>query len=370
MKINDFELERYFAKYEFSTKYLISSSDCDGYSLEYILSCASQHDLELWNNLHFGYTDSAGSLFLREAIAAQYKTIGVDNVAVMSPGEANFILMNLLLEKGDEVVCMSPAYQSLHQVAQDLGAEVRWWRPDDQSMDFNVEDLEKLISTKTKLIIVNFPHNPTGFLQTQEQWNAIIELAAKNNTILFSDEMYHQLVDEPSNNITAACDLYENAVSLWGMAKSFGLAGLRVGWMATHNKELLAKVLSFKDYLSICNNAAGEVLAKIALSNKEKFINPNIEKIKRNRHLFKEFASRHPNFISYFPPHAGSTAFVKLNISESALIYCESLVQKTGIMMVPSEMFGYGDKHVRIGFGRENFGEALREWENFVAAKQ
>jgi aspartate/methionine/tyrosine aminotransferase len=275
MKLNDFKLERYFAKYEFSTKYLISSSDCDGYSLEYILSCASQNDLELWKNLHFGYTDSAGSLFLRETIATQYKTIGVDNVAVMSPGEANFILMNLILEKGDEVVCMSPAYQSLHQVAQDLGAEIKWWKPNEANMQFDVNDLEKLISPKTKLIIVNFPH--------------------------------------------------------------------------------------------ICNNAAGEVLSKIALTNKEKFINPNIEKIRRNRKLFNEFANRHTGFISYNPPHAGSTAFVNLNIAGSALDYCENLVQKTGIMMVPSEMFGYGDKHVRIGFGRENFGEALTMWEQYIS---
>ncbi|MDD4149544.1 MAG: hypothetical protein PHE33_05900, partial [Bacteroidales bacterium] len=107
MKIKHFKLERYFAKYEFSTKYLISSSDCDGYSLEYILSCANKDELDLWNNLKFGYTDSSGSDFLRESISNQYLTINPDNVVVMSPGEANFILMNVLLERGDEVVCMA-----------------------------------------------------------------------------------------------------------------------------------------------------------------------------------------------------------------------------------------------------------------------
>jgi aspartate/methionine/tyrosine aminotransferase len=365
MKLNDFKLERYFAKYEFSTKYLISSSDCDGYSLEYILSCASQNDLELWKNLHFGYTDSAGSLFLRETIATQYKTIGVDNVAVMSPGEANFILMNLILEKGDEVVCMSPAYQSLHQVAQDLGAEIKWWKPNEANMQFDVNDLEKLISPKTKLIIVNFPHNPTDFIPITLN-GQIINLAARNNTVLFSDEMYHQLVDSPEYNIPAACDFYENAISCgeWQNRSALQVCVLLV---ATHNMDLFNKVLSFKDYLSICNNAAGEVLSKIALTNKEKFINPNIEKIRRNRKLFNEFANRHTGFISYNPPHAGSTAFVNLNIAGSALDYCENLVQKTGIMMVPSEMFGYGDKHVRIGFGRENFGEALTMWEQYIS---
>lgn len=366
MKISDFKLERYFAKYEFSAKYLISSSDCDGYSLDYLLSCASEEDLNLWNDLHFGYTDSAGSFFLRDAISCQYQKIPVDGIAVMSPGEANFILMNLLVERGDVVICMSPAYQSLYQVAEDLGAVLKWWKPDELSMKFHISELKKLVTKETKIIIVNFPHNPTGYIPSADELNEIVSIARKHNTILFSDEMYHQLVDSVDLNIPAVCDLYENGISLWGMAKSFGLAGLRVGWLATQRKDILHKVLSFKDYLSICNNAAGEVLTKIALANKEKFICPNIIKIIENRKLFAKFAFRNKEFVKYNHPCAGSTAFVKLNIDVTSLNYCENLVEKTGVMMVPSEMFSYGNKHVRIGFGRKNFSESLAEWEKYI----
>jgi len=359
------KLERYFAKYEFSTKYLISSSDCDGYSLEYILSCANRDELDLWDNLKFGYTDSKGSEFLRESIVSQYKTLDVNNVLVMSPGEANFILMNTVLNKADEVICMYPSYQSLYQVAVSLGAVIKWWKFNSHQ-NYQVQDLESLLSEKTKLLVLNFPHNPTGFLPSTDDLNKIISLARKYNLLIFSDEMYHQLVHDASRQIPSICDLYENSVCLWGMAKSFGLAGLRFGWIASHRADILQKMASFKDYLSICNNAAGEVLTYIALNHKEKFINPNIEKIVKNKKSFSEFVRRNSDLLEFIEPNAGSTALVKLNIDCSSLDYCDKLVSKTGIMMVPSEMFDFGDSHVRIGFGRENFVEALKVWENYI----
>jgi aspartate/methionine/tyrosine aminotransferase len=359
MQIKPFKLERYFAKYEFSTKYLLSSSDCDGYSMDYVLNCADAEEKKRWNTITLGYTDSQGSLFLRETIAKQYKTITPEEVFVLSPGEANFILMNVLLKRGDHVVCMAPAYQSLYQVCKSIGCKISWWKPENEdNWNYNPEQLKSLIQKNTKLIIVNFPHNPTGFLPTQQQLNQIIEIARSQNIVLFSDEMYHQLVHQPTLNIPSLADLYENAISLWGMAKSFGLAGLRLGWVATKNHELLQKMVEYKDYLSICNNPMSEALSVIALNHKELFIQPNLEKIIKNKTLFKAFTSKTKGLFQFTPPNAGSTAFVKINTTQ-ALVFSEKLVEKTGIMLVPSEMFEYGTSHVRIGFGRENMPEIL-----------
>ncbi|MDR2010315.1 MAG: aminotransferase class I/II-fold pyridoxal phosphate-dependent enzyme [Bacteroidales bacterium] len=367
MKIESFKLERYFAEYEFSTKYLLSSSDCDGYSLEYILNCADTNELKLWHELKFGYTDSAGSLFLREAISAQYQNISENDVLVMSPGEANFILMNVVLNEGDEVICTGPAYQSLYQIAKDLGCNIKFWYPASGTTYFyDTSDLKRLITKRTKLLIINFPHNPTGFIPSESELNEIINIARINNILLFSDEMYHQLVHDRNSNIPSVCDLYENSVSLWGMAKSFGLAGLRLGWIATKRHDLIEKIVSFKDYLTICNNAAGEVLSYIALKHKEKFIEPNIEKIVRNKHIFMNFVNHNSDLLEFSETKAGSTALVKLKIHCSAYKYSEKLVKETGIMLVPSEMFEYGDKHVRIGFGRENFPEILNVWQKLI----
>lgn len=358
-----FKLERYFAKYEFNVKYLLSSSDCDGFSLDYVLSSAEQGETKLWDSITLGYTDSLGNPLLRESISRHYNTINTDNVFVLSPGEANYILMQVYLNPGDHIVCMRPAYQSLYQIAINKGCHISWWSTDDNN-NFNPDDLANLVTGKTKMIIVNFPHNPTGYYPEKDELNRIIEIASRHNTLIFSDEMYHKLVHNPAKLNDSLCDLYENAISLWGMAKSFGLAGLRIGWISTHNKELLTAMQQYKDYLTICSSAPSEVLSMIALNNSERFIEVNLEKIRGNKEIFKSFVNRHPElFQDYHETQAGSTALVKVRLNEPALSYAEKLVKRTGVMLVPSEMFEYGDQHFRIGFGRANMREALLAWE-------
>lgn len=369
MKIADFKLERYFAKYEFKTQYLLSSSDCDGFGVEEVLNLANTEEKALWEGLKLGYTESEGNPLLRESIATLYQSISPDQILVSSPGEANFILMNTLLEKGDHVICMRPAYQSLYQIVKSLGVELSFWEPDPENWQLDPEALAALVQKNTKLIIVNFPHNPTGAFPEIDEWRQIIEIARRQGAYLFSDEMYRLLTHTPTKEIPSACDLYEKAISLWGMAKSFGLAGLRIGWLASQDREVLRKVLSFKDYLSICNSAPSEVLALIALNHKEHFLNINLEKIQKNVSLLSDFQLKRPDFLSFVKPRAGSTAFAKLNIEISSLDWSEKLVEQTGIMAVPAEMFEYGDKHIRIGFGRRNFGEMLEVLDRYIAGR-
>ena len=366
--MKDFAIERYFARYEFKTKYLLSASDCDGYSLEYVLNLASESEKESWNRLKLGYTETRGSIALRNAIKQHYKTINVDEILVSSPGEANFILMNVILNRGDHVVCMSPMYQSLYQIAKAIGCKISFWKPepDQKSWYYNPEQLAKLITSKTKLIIINFPHNPTGFAPDKNDYKSIIEMAREKGILLFSDEMYRFLDHNRQGTLSSASDLYENAVSLWGTSKTFGLAGLRLGWLTSKNKDLLQKIENFKDYLTICNSATSELLATIALNNLEKFVEPNLEKIRKNISLFKQFHSRNAGFFDFPLPVAGSTAFIKLNIKETSMQFAEKLVRETGIMLLPAETFEYGHKHARIGFGRANLPEILGIFEQYI----
>ncbi len=368
MRLKDFAVERYFAKYEFTAKYMLSSSDCDGYSMNYVLNLASQAEKERWHNLKLGYTETVGSEQLRHAIKQHFSTIGMNEIVVSSPGEANFALMNVLLEAGDNVICMSPVYQSLYQVATDLGCTLSFWTPEiiHEKWYYNPSDLQKLITSKTKLIVINFPHNPTGFSPHIDDFKAIIDMARQNGITIFSDEMYRFLHHNTQDILPSACDLYENAVSLWGAAKTFGLAGLRLGWLTSKNTNILKRVESFKDYLSICNNAPSEVLATIALNNLDKFVTPNVEKIKSNTLLFENFHKKHAHLFTFYKPNSGSTAFIKLNIHETAMEFAEKLVKDTGIMLLPSETFHYGTSHARIGFGRENMKEILEILDDYL----
>ena len=366
MKIENFKLERYFSKYEFETKYLLSSSDCDGYSLDYMLGCASDEEMNLWSNLKLGYTECEGSQILRKTISKFYSTCDSDNVLVAAPNEIAFITMNVLLNPNDHVICVSPAYQALYQVVRSIGCDLSFWEIDRENWHFNPDDLEKLIKKTTKLIIINFPHNPTGAYPSREELDKITEIAKNNNIYLYSDEMYYQLMLNGTRENPPICDLYEKGISLWGTSKSFGLAGLRTGWVVSHDKELLKRILAFKDYLTICTSGVTETLTLIALNNKEKFIDPNLTKIHKNIEFFEAFQKKHSDIIKYIAPKAGSVAAIELNIKEPSLDFSNRLVKEEGIMTVPAEMFGFEGKFLRVGFGRENFLEVLEKFDAFL----
>lgn len=366
MEINDFKLERYFAKHEFSAKYLMSSSDCDGYPMSYVLQNATSDEMDMWNSLTLGYTESAGGEFLREAIAKHYRGFSASNVVVASPGELNFIAMNILLQPSDSVVVISPCYQSLVEVVKSIGCKISCWKPNPTNWKFSVDVLDSLVTDSTKLIIINFPHNPTGAYLTPDELNRVVEIARKHGSYIFSDEMYRGLVLEPMEKLRPICELYEKGISLWGPSKTFGLAGLRTGWLVCSDSAFLQKVVSFKDYLSICSSAPSEVLTAMALNNMEAYLQPNIQKIKKNVSLFSSFVETHQLFTNFVKPAAGSTSFVELNIEGSALEFSDRLVSETGIMTVPAEMFDYEGKFLRIGFGRKNFAEVLSGLDSYL----
>lgn len=368
MNIEEFKLERYFALHEFSAKYLMSSSDCDGFAMQHVLQHASPAELDMWSSLRLGYTDSAGSECLRKSIAQHYSGFGADEIVVASPGELNFITMNILLKPADHVVVVSPCYQSLVEVVRSIGCEVSMWQPNPSSWSFDVDELEQLVTDRTRLIIINFPHNPTGAYLSVDELKRVVEIASRRGIYLFSDEMYRFLVHGGVQELPPACELYTRAISLWGTSKTFGLAGLRVGWLVSRDREFLQRVLAFKDYLSICSSAPSEMLAAMALNSIGVYLKPNLQKIALNIGLFKEFVERSEVFADFIAPRAGSTALVRLNISGAALDFCNRLVAETGIMCVPAEMFDYSDKYVRVGFGRSNFADVLMRLEAYFGA--
>ena len=394
MQIAPFKLEQYFAKHEFTAKYMLSSSDCDGFPMEHILQQATSEELELWNNLTLGYTEGLGSPFLREAICRFYSNAKPENVLVASPGELSFILMNVLMsgkEKSHAVV-VSPAYQSLYQVLESLNCDISYWKPHEAdssaacgsacgergecsaAWNYDVADLKRLVREDTRLIVINFPHNPTGAYLTPGQLNEIVEIARSCGAYLYSDEMYRELIIKDGvEALPPVSDIYEKGISLWGTAKSFGMAGLRTGWFVSQDRELLKKIHSFKDYLSICSSAPSEVLTTIALNHAERFIGPNIEKIKENVAFFKEAveAGKLPFVEAFAEPVAGSVAFVEINPSKAAYLldfeprtaleFSDAIVEKYGIMTIPATMFETDGNYLRIGFGRENFKEVLEK---------
>ncbi len=369
MRISEFKLERYFARHEFSAEYLLSSSDCDGLSLSDILQRANADDRRRWEDLTLGYTDSLGAPWLRDVILQHYNQSCIENVVIASPGELHFSLMNSLLNSGDHVVIAGPCYQSHYEVVKSIGCKIDMWYPDTDTWQFDVNVLRGLVSERTRLIVINFPHNPTGSYLDQSELDELVTIAARYNCYLYSDEMYHGLVSDGVPLLAPVADLYDRGISLWGTSKSFGAAGLRTGWLVAQDQAVLKKVSHFKDYLSICSSALSEVIAALLLNDSEFYLTHNNQKIQRNIGLFSDFSETHDFIKAFQLPRAGSTAFVELKIVDSALSFCDRLVQEAGIMALPAEMFNHRGKYIRVGFGRSNFGECLEALARYLDAQ-
>ena len=370
MDIQPFELERYFAKYEFSSRYLLSSSDCDGLPMSQVLSYADDETKALWDNLTLGYTESQGLPLLRREIAALYRDISPEQVLEAMPEEGIFLAMNAILRPGDHVICAIPGYQSLYQVAESIGCALTGWQPDEsQGWRFAPDVLRESITPATKLIVVNFPHNPTGYLPSQQDYAEIVDIAREHSLYLFSDEMYRLLEYDDTDRLPSAVELYECAVSLFGMSKTFGMAGVRTGWVVTRDAHLLRKMATLKDYTTICPPAPSEILTLIGLRAKDGIIAGNLAKIRKNLTLLDAFFARHSHLFSWVRPRAGTIAFVRLLGEESASGFCRRVVEEAGIMLMPSSVYGYGDKHVRIGFGRGSLAEVLGVLEEYLGRR-
>lgn len=367
MNISPFKLERYFAKYEFTAPYLLCSSDCEPLTLKELLDLSDKESSKLWNNLWLGYTTPEGHPILREEVSKLYSSIQPNEIIVVAPEEGIFLAMNSILKTGDHVITTFPGYQSLYEIAKSIGCKVDKWTPvDNGTWEFNFETLSKLIRKDTKLIVINFPHNPTGSTLSKDQYLALIRLAEENNIIVFSDEMYRYLEYSDSDRLESASDLSRNAISLFGLSKTFSLAGLRIGWLTTKNEELRNKIAEFKDYTTICNSAPSEILAIVALKNKLFLIERNKKIIKNNLTLIEALFRKHSNLFEWISPKAGPIAFPRFTGASSAADFCKTLVETKGVMLLPSNVYDFQGNHFRIGFGRRTAPKAIEMLEEYL----
>ena len=366
-RLRPFKLERYFAEHEFSAPYLLSCSDCEPLALSTVLSWSDDEVSALWQGLHLGYTESQGHPLLRQEISELYAGIQPAQVLVAAPEEAIYLAMNAILRPGDHVVVTFPGYQSLYEIARAIGCEVSLWRPDEgQGWDFGLNRLESLVSDRTRLIVINFPHNPTGSLITAGDLQRIVELARERSAYLFSDEMYRFLEYDEDERLAPACTLYGRAISLGGMPKAFALAGLRIGWLVTSDGHLLKEMATWKDYTTICSSAPSEILAIAALRARDRIVARNLAIIRRNLALLDRFFERQAERMVWTRPRAGSVGLPRLLKLGSAAGFCRDLLRAKGVLLLPGSVSDLAGGHFRVGFGRESMPEALGRLDEYL----
>jgi len=367
MKIKPFKLERIFAKYEFNARYLLASSDCESLSIEDLLAFEDGSE-DKFKKVWLGYTESLGSPTLREEISRIYETTSPDQVLVHSGAEeAIFTFMQAVLDPGDHLIVHWPCYQSLYEIAASIGCQVsRWEARVENNWELDFRELEALVQPNTKAVVINTPHNPTGYLMSRETYQETWLFAQSHGIYFFCDEVYRESEYDPVDKLPAASDLGEYGVSLGVMSKTYGMAGLRIGWIATQNQSLYQKISHLKDYTTICNSSPSEYLAELALRHREKLAANSLKIIAGNLALLDSFFARHQDQFSWVKPKAGPIAFPKL-IGQDIDVFCDRLVKEYGVMLLPGTTYDHPGNHFRIGFGRRNMPEALTKLEEFIS---
>ncbi|GEO01505.1 aminotransferase [Novosphingobium sediminis] len=369
--MRNFALEVYFSKWEFAAKYHLTASDAQSMTVSQLLSHASAEDRERFDNLHLGYTKTFGAEPLLQQIAQTYERVGTDQLLCFAGAEEGiYVAMRVLLQPDDHCIVITPNYQAAETIPLSICAVTGVALDENAGWALDLDAVRAALRPNTKLISINFPNNPTGAIPSQETFASLIELCRERGIWLFSDEVYRLIEHRPDARVPQVADVYERGVSLNVMSKSYGLPGLRIGWLACQDRAFLQECERYKHYLSICNSAPSELLAEIALKAREAIVGQNRELAHWNLDLLDSFFADFPGLFDWRRPDGSCVAFIRYKGEDGVERFTERLVEETGVLLLPSSIYRselgpVPQDHFRIGFGRKNMPEALavfREW--------
>lgn len=365
----DFRLETHFSKWEFKAKYHMTASDAESISLRDLLAMATPEEREAFEGMWLGYTETFGSPDLLETIATLYENRSANEVLCFAgASEGIFAANSVILDKGSHAIVVTPNYQS-HEtlpvaICEATGIPLN---PND-GWSLDIDRVAEAMRPNTKLVTINFPHNPTGTILPLDQFNALIELCRKHGVYILHDEIFHGLGPAGTQHLPLIADVYERGLSLNVLSKSYGLPGLRIGWIACEDSNVISKMERMKHYLSICNSGPSEHLAKIALRNRDRLLSRNCSIIDDNLPKWERFFERHEDLFDWRRPDGSCMAFPKYKGSEGVERFCQSLVEDSGILLLPStiyrsELSETPTDRFRLGYGRKRLDEGLEAFD-------
>ncbi|MCA9049914.1 MAG: aminotransferase class I/II-fold pyridoxal phosphate-dependent enzyme, partial [Planctomycetaceae bacterium] len=221
----------------------------------------------------------------------------------------------------------------------------------------------------TKLIVFNFPHNPSGQMISADDLQGIVDIAERHDAMIFSDEQFRLLELPATPRLPAACDLYEKAVSVTGVSKTFGLGGLRIGWLATRCREVLQRAKQYRYYTTEMTNTPCQMLAAVALRKSNDILSRNRGLIQSNIDLLTAFCSKHEQQLLLHPPQAGTTVLLEQKTAWTSTEFCERLLDDQRVFLVPGASMGMSDRLLRTGLGRSDFADGLERLGRFLISR-
>lgn len=374
MRLPDFALEVHLAKWEFSVRYHMTASDAESLSLDSLLAMATTDERNAFDRLWLGYTETVGAPDLREAIATTYQRIEPQDVLCFAGAEEGlYVAMQALLQSDDHAIVVTPGYQSAESVPLSICATTGVPLDPDDGWSLDIDRVAAALRPNTRVVAINFPHNPTGTILSRDRFDALVELCRSRGIYLFSDEVYRLLGPTGACHLPPAVDAYERGLSLNVMSKAYGLPGLRIGWIACTDRALLQRMERMKHYLSICNSAPSERLAVIALRNSERIIARNCTLVSSNLSIIERFFSGWQDLFEWHRPEGGCVAYPRYLGKEGVERFARELLEESGILVLPASVFasalgGTLHERFRIGFGRDGLAHGIGAFERHLAA--
>ena len=355
MKIKPFAVEEWMNAYEEGARFNIAETCVDSVSVDELFALTGEDKDAFWRSFaarRLTYGDIEGAPALREGICGLYKTLKPHEVVTThGAAGANHHVFYSLVEPGDRVISIMPSYQQLTSIPESFGADLhvmhlkkeRGYLPD-------LDELRALCVPGTKLICVNNPNNPTGSLMSEELLQGIVEIAKSVDAWVLCDEVYRHLTQDDTWSVSIV-DLYEKGISVSSMSKVFSLAGLRLGWIATHDENLRRALLSHRDYDLISCGMFDEALATVALRNADKVLERNRGIVRENLAILDKWVQSEPR-ISYVKPQCGTTALVYYDYDLDSVEFCTRMYHETGAFVTPGACFEE-KKSMRLGYAND-----------------
>lgn len=373
MKIKPFAVEEWMNAWEVGAKYNIAETCVDSISMNELFELTGEDKTEFLNRLcarRLSYGDIEGLPEFRKGVCGLYKTLNIENIVpTHGASGANHHVFYSLISPGDRVVSIMPTYQQLYSIPESYGADVQILHLSKENNYLpDLEKLRRLVTPKTKMICINNPNNPTGALMSEQILREIVEIARSADAWILCDEVYRHLSQE-DGWCPSIVDLYEKGISVSSMSKVFSLAGLRLGWIATHDMSVVKSCLSHRDYNLVSCGVFDEMLAAAALKHRDKLLERSRKIVRENLQILDDWVSSEPH-VSYVKPKAGTTALVYYDLDIPSYEFCEEMYKKTGAFVTPGDCFEVPHS-MRIGYayGKQDLIDGLKAISEYIAMK-
>ena len=349
MRIDTFKIEEWMNRYCPSAKYDLTTTCIEPLTIRELMTISGiSKPLEIFDT-KLTYGDIHGSIRLKSAIKNLYNNIDLKNITVTHGAiGANQLVFESVLDKGDDVISIVPAYQQHYSIPKALGANIKLvFLREENNWQPNLNELQKAITCKTKLICLNNPNNPTGAVIPDDVLKKIVEIAKEHNVWILSDEVYRglNLIGNPYS--LSVADLYKKGISTGSMSKTYSLPGLRVGWIAAR-EDVINEINKHREYNTISVSIIDDYYSSIALENKDKIAKRNFRIMNEGLNILKNWLNEEI-YVKANLPQGGTTALIRYKKEIPSKILCRDFQEKTGVALLPGETMDI-EGTVRIGF--------------------